>query len=237
MSGFPAQRKPTLRPGPGSLCTPRPPPLGIRCPWATAPGPPSPAPAARAPRGGSGATSEAGGKAPARSGLRTSPASPAALPHPSQARLRPQSVVVSLQIGFLEPCPRECVCVGCLYSPGVCRGRWFQFHAENVSSPPPSRCFSSFLPFALPPFLPCSLPPAWGGSWKAHSCILIFSQTVLPHLVALSVQVCRAPEALLPAAWGQSLWGQGWGQILPSQSTDLGARPGPHHHLLCRFYT
>lgn len=84
--------------------------------------------------------------------------------------LRPRGVAVSLQIGLLEPCPRE-LCLrwvpsqsGSLHE--ACRGRWFQFHAEKVSAPPPSgflffSFFFSFYSF-LPPFLlfPSFLPPA-----------------------------------------------------------------------------
>lgn len=67
-------------------------------------------------------------------------------------------MAVSLQIGFLEPCPRE-LCLRWVPSQTrsllqACRGRWFQFHAEKVSVPPPSQGFSSFLLFSFPSFIP-----------------------------------------------------------------------------------
>lgn len=77
----------------------------------------------------------------ARAGREPDPLRLPPSPNTSQARLRPQRAAVSLQTGFLEPCPWECLRWVPLQPPSLheaCRGRWFQFHAEKVSSPPPS---------------------------------------------------------------------------------------------------
>lgn len=164
MSGFPARRKsPPSALGPGRSARPARPLLesaarrGRRLP-----GCPSAALAARAPRRAPGTPWRPEGRGLRGAGQRTRPASPPALPHPSQARLRPQRAAVSLQIGFLKPRPWE-LCLRWVPSQTrslqeACRGRWFQFHAEKVSFPPPSPCFSSFLLFSLPSFLTSSLP-------------------------------------------------------------------------------
>ena len=179
MSGFPAQRKPTLRPGPGSLCTPRPQPLGIRCPlWATAARLCQPRTGLLNSPGSLRATLEPEEGSLSRTSWRNGgasppPPSPPSFPHPSRVGPRPQRVVVSLLIGFLERCSRE------LYLRWVplqtrslheaCRGRWFQFHAEKVSSAPPSLSFSSFLLFpSIPPSLP-SFFPFFLPSYLSHS--------------------------------------------------------------------
>ena len=75
-------------------------------------------------------------------GLRHRPSPPTSFPHPSRVGPRPQRVVVSLLIGFLERCSRElCLRWVPLQTRSLheaCRGRRFQFHAEKVSSAPPS---------------------------------------------------------------------------------------------------
>ena len=175
MSGFPAQRKPTLCPGRVALHAPPSPswnpPLaaGNGCP--VVPAKHWPPEFSGQPQGhrGAGGTEPAPRRPEEWTSLPT-PNRPPCTPYPSQAGQRPQRVVVSLQIGFLEPCSRElCLHWVPLQTRSLheaCRGRWFQFHAEKVRSAPPCRCFSSFLLFFLPffslsSFLPPSLLPSF----------------------------------------------------------------------------
>lgn len=125
-------------------------------------GPPSTAPAARAPRAASRAPSEAGGRAPPQRAQDQTRFASRPPPSPSQARPRPRRAVVSLQIGFPEPCPWECVCVGCLYNSWVCRRR-----AEVVGFSFTLRKLAPLLPpgVSLLPFFP-SLPPSLSLSWS-----------------------------------------------------------------------
>lgn len=88
-------------------------------------------------------------------------------PRPSRARLHPQSAGFPAEGVSGAQAPGACLRWVPLQPGSVheaCRGRWFQFHAEKLGSPPPSRCFSSFLPSfffsSLPSFLPFSLPPS-----------------------------------------------------------------------------
>ena len=169
MSGFPAQRKPTLRPGPGSLCTPRPQPLGIRCPlWATAARLCQPRTGLLNSPGSLRATLEPEGGSLSRNGWRNGGASPPPLPThvlPPSLASRPApaksggfpSDRVS---GALFP---RAVCVGCLYRPGVCTRRaevdGFSFTLKKLAQllPPCLSLLSSCPPPSLPSFLPSFL--------------------------------------------------------------------------------